>query len=92
MQENEPMLRIDISKRGNPRCSVCKAQFGDGGFARDLISAFAFHVSRHHMPEDTSRASRFPKDEISVRGGSHSRRRTGRQSNSLSRKPGGSNT
>jgi len=46
------MLRINISKKGNPRCSLCKAEFGNEGFTRDLIDAFALHVQRQHMPED----------------------------------------
>jgi hypothetical protein len=56
MQKNEPTLRINISKKGNPSCSVCKAEFGNEGFARDLIAAFALHVQRQHMLEDATQA------------------------------------
>ena len=49
MQKKEPMLRIDISRKGNPCCSVCKAEFGNEGFARDLTDAFVLHVQRQHM-------------------------------------------
>jgi hypothetical protein len=55
MPKIEPMLRIDASKRGHPRCSVCKQEFGNEGLAKDLIEAFARHVRRQHLGQEPSR-------------------------------------
>jgi hypothetical protein len=49
MSKNEPTLRIDIRKRGNPRCSACGQEFGGEGLTRDLIEAFALHARRNHL-------------------------------------------
>src|SRR5271154_278833 len=56
MPKNEPTLRVDILKRGNPRCSVCGQEFGSDGLARCLIDAFTLHVRRQHQREDASYA------------------------------------
>lgn len=52
MPKNEPVLRIDILKPENPRCSVCGQEFGSDGLVRCLIDAFALHVRPHHQRED----------------------------------------
>jgi hypothetical protein len=54
MRKNEPMLRINIPSRGNPRCSACGEEFGGEGLARDLIAAFALHVRRQHVRQRPS--------------------------------------
>jgi hypothetical protein len=56
MLKNEPTLRINVFKRGNPRCSVCGQEFGSEGFANNLIEAFALHVRRRHMQDEMSRS------------------------------------
>jgi hypothetical protein len=52
MVRTEPTLRINIFKRGNPRCSVCGQEFGSEGFTNSLIEAFALHVRRQHMQNE----------------------------------------
>ncbi len=56
MPKGEPTLRINIFKRGNPRCSVCGQEFGSEGFAKDLIEVFALHVRSRHMQDEMSRS------------------------------------
>jgi hypothetical protein len=55
MLKNEATLRINIFKRGNPRCSLCGQEFGSEGFANSLIEAFALHVRHRHMQDEMDR-------------------------------------
>jgi hypothetical protein len=57
MLKSEPTLRINILRRGNPRCSVCGQEFGSEGLTISLIDAFALHVRRRHMGEDLSQVA-----------------------------------
>jgi len=49
----KPTLRINTLRPRNPRCSVCGRSFGSEGFAQDLIDAFALHVRREHLRENS---------------------------------------
>jgi hypothetical protein len=55
MLKNEATLRINIFKRGNPRCSLCGQEFGSEGFANSLIEAFTLHVRQRHMQDAMNR-------------------------------------
>jgi hypothetical protein len=54
MLKSEATLRINIFRRGNPRCSVCGQEFGREGLTNSLIEAFALHVRRGHMQDEMS--------------------------------------
>jgi hypothetical protein len=58
MSSEKPTLRINPLRPRNPRCSVCGCRFGSEGFAEDLIDAFALHVRRHHMRENSNLMTR----------------------------------